>query len=109
MAQEAYDKLMEMTDSRYRLSIVAAKRAAQIKTGIPSTLSPDEMPKTKNSVTIALKELTLNKGILWSTDGSLPTNEELRQNIEREQRVTREQNYTVTRLDAKDDFDDDDE
>jgi DNA-directed RNA polymerase omega subunit len=112
MAQEAYDKLMEMTDSRYRLSIVAAKRAAQIKAGIPSTLSASEMPKTKNSVTIALKELILEKGIRWGTDGSLPTNEELKQGVEREQRVIREQNYTVTRLDSSDkddDFDDDDD
>ena len=108
MAQEAYDKLMEMTDSRYRLSLIIAKRAAQIKSGVPSILSSHDMPKTKNSVTIALKELVLGKGILWSSDGSLPTNEEIRQSAEREQRVTREQSYTVTRLSSKDeDFDDD--
>ncbi len=107
MAQEAYDKLMEMTDSRYRLSTIVARRAAQIKAGIPSTLSASEMPKTKNSVTIALKELVLRKGIVWSTDGTLPTHEEIKQSAEREQRVNREQNYTVTRLNEKDDeFDD---
>ena len=107
MAQEGYDKLMEMTDSRYRLSTIVSKRAAQIKAGVPSTLSASEMPKTKNSVTIALKELTLGKGIRWSTDDSLPTNDELKQHAEREQRSNREQNYTVTRMNGKDDdFDD---
>jgi DNA-directed RNA polymerase subunit K/omega len=103
MAQEGYDKLMEMTDSRYRLSTIVSKRAAQIKAGVPSTLSASEMPKTKNSVTIALKELTLGRGIRWSTDDSLPTNDELKQHAEREQRSNRDQNYTVTRMNDKDD------
>jgi DNA-directed RNA polymerase omega subunit len=109
MAQEAYDKLMEMTDSRYRLSMVAARRAAQLKAGVPSVLAPNEQPKTKNAVTIALRELALDKGIKWGVDDSLPTNEELKQNVEREMRATREQNYTITRLDAPDDDLDDDE
>jgi DNA-directed RNA polymerase omega subunit len=103
MAQEAYDKLMEMTDSRYRLSIIAARRAAQLKAGVPSILGPNELPKTRNAVTIALKELASSKGIKWGTDDSLPTNEELKQNVEREMR---EQNYTITRLDTPDDDDD---
>jgi DNA-directed RNA polymerase subunit omega len=106
MAQEAYDKLMEMTDSRYRLSIIAARRAAQLKAGVPSILGPNELPKTRNAVTIALKELASSKGIKWGTDDSLPTNEELKQNVEREMRATREQNYTITRLDTPDDDDD---
>jgi hypothetical protein len=67
------------------------------------------MPKTKNSVTVALKEMVLAKGIVWSTDGSLPTNEEIRQSAERDQRANREQNYTVTRLGSKDEEFDDDE
>jgi DNA-directed RNA polymerase omega subunit len=106
MAQEAYDKLMEMTDSRYRLSMVAARRAAQLKAGVPSMLAANEQPKTKNAVTIALRELALDKGIKWGVDDTLPTNEELKQNVEREMRATREQNYTITRLDTPDDDDD---
>ncbi|MGL4609289.1 MAG: DNA-directed RNA polymerase subunit omega [Trueperaceae bacterium] len=107
MAQEAYDKLMEMTDSRYRLSMIAARRAAQLKAGVATTLSPSEQPKTKNSVTIALKELALDKGIQWGNDDTLPTNEELKQTVEREMRAHREQNYTITRLDAPEEDDDD--
>jgi DNA-directed RNA polymerase subunit omega len=106
MAQEAYDKLMEMTDSRYRLSMIAARRAAQLKAGVPPVLAPNELPKTKNAVTIALKELAIGKGILWGTDESLPTNEELKQSVEREMRANREQSYTVTRLDTPDDDED---
>jgi DNA-directed RNA polymerase subunit omega len=105
MAQEAYDKLMEMTDSRYRLSVVVARRAAQLKVGVPTLLSATEQPKTKNAVTLALKELALDKGIKWAADDSLPTNEELKQNVEREMRAHREQSYTVTRLDIPDDED----
>jgi DNA-directed RNA polymerase subunit omega len=107
MAQEAYDKLMEMTDSRYRLSMVAARRAAQLKAGVPTLLAPNEQPKTKNAVTVALKELALDKGIQWGTDDSLPTNEELKQTVEREMRANREQSYTVTRLETPDDDGDD--
>jgi DNA-directed RNA polymerase subunit omega len=106
MAQEAYDKLMEMTDSRYRLSVVAARRAAQLKVGVPTILAPNEQPKTKNAVTVALKELALGKGIQWGTDDSLPTNDELKQGVEREMRSHREQSYTVTRLDIPDDDED---
>jgi DNA-directed RNA polymerase subunit omega len=106
MAQEAYDKLMEMTDSRYRLSVIVARRAAQLKVGVPNLLAPNEQPKTKNAVTVALKELATDKGIRWATDDSLPTNDELRQNVEREMRAHREQSYTVTRLDIPDDEDD---
>jgi DNA-directed RNA polymerase omega subunit len=105
MAQEAYDKLMEMTDSRYRLSVVVARRAAQLKSGVPTLLTAAEQPKTKNAVTIALKELALGKGIRWGTDDSLPTNEEIKQAVDREVRANREQNYTVTRLDVPDDED----
>jgi DNA-directed RNA polymerase subunit omega len=105
MAQEAYDKLMEMTDSRYRLSVIAARRAAQLKMGVAPILSAQELPKTKNAVTLALKELSQGKGIQWGTGESLPTNEELKQNVEREMRAHREQSYTVTRLDMPEEED----
>ncbi len=107
MAQEAYDKLMEMTDSRYRLSVIAARRAAQLKLGMAPVLSPQDMPKTKNVVTLALKELSSSSSIKWGTGDSLPTNEELKQGLERELRANREQSYTVTRLDIPDEDDDD--
>ena len=85
MAQEGIDKLINMTDSRYRLSMIAARRAAQIKNGIPTTLEHEEYPKTRNTVTIALKELTLDKGIKWGKD--VPNNDELKKVIELEKRA----------------------
>jgi DNA-directed RNA polymerase subunit omega len=85
VAQEGFDKLMELTDSRYRLSMIAARRAAQLKNGIPTLLEGSEHPKTRNTVTLALKELVLDKPIEWGSD--LPTNEELRQVVERDRRL----------------------
>lgn len=93
MAQEAFDKLMAMTDSRYRLSIVVARRAAQLKNGIPPLLDHEEMPKTRNTVTIALEELARGKPIRWGKD--LPSNEELRQEVQRERRLD-SPNYSVS-------------
>ena len=84
MAQEGIDKLINMTDSRYRLSMIAAQRAAQIKNGIPTTLEHGEYPATRNTVTIALKELVLDKGIKWGND--VPTNDELKKVIDLERR-----------------------
>ena len=92
MAQEGYDKLMELTDSRYRLSMIAARRAAQIKNGIPPLLSHEEYPKTRNTVTLALTELVLDKGIKWGDE--LPSQDELKQTVEREKRL--DTSYSVS-------------
>lgn len=92
MAQAGVDKLMELTDSRYRLSMIAARRAAQIKNGIPTLLDHDESPKTRNTVSIALKELVLDKGIQWGDD--LPSQDELKQAVDRERRL--DNSYSVS-------------
>jgi DNA-directed RNA polymerase subunit omega len=76
MAQEGYDTLMELTDSRYRLSMIVARRAAQLKTGIPSTLDQDALAGISNTVTIAMKELELGAGIKWGDE--LPAISDLR-------------------------------
>ncbi len=76
MAQEGYDTLISLTDSRYRLSMVVARRAAQLKSGIPSVLDVDELPRTENSVTIAMKELETTDRIKWGDD--LPSMDELK-------------------------------
>ncbi len=55
MAQEGFDTPLELTESRYRLSMVTARRAAQLKLGIPSVLLKDAQPGTRNTVTIAMK------------------------------------------------------
>ncbi len=100
MAQEGYDKLMALTDSRYRLSMIVARRAAQLKQGIPSTLSDEDMPRTTNTVTIAMKELELGAGIRWGED--LPPLDEIRRMVEAGRRVE-EPSFTVTRPLIEDD------
>lgn len=80
MAQEGYDKLIALTDSRYRLSVIVGRRAAQLKSGIPSVIPRDERPRTENSVTLAMKELELNAGVVWGDD--LPTLAELTRAVE---------------------------
>ena len=76
MVLDGFDKLMSLTDSRYRLSVITARRAAQIKGGIPSTLEEEDLPRTSNTVTIAMRELELEKEIVWGED--LPSEDELR-------------------------------
>lgn len=74
-----YDTLLNLTDSRYRLSVIAAKRSVQLKKGFPSTLSKDEYPKNRdgvshNVVAVALQELLLDKDIAWGE--TLPSDAE---------------------------------
>jgi DNA-directed RNA polymerase subunit omega len=76
VAQEGYDTLIALTDSRYRLSMIVARRAAQLKSGIPSVLDVTELPRTENSVTIAMKELESTDSIKWGDE--LPSSEELK-------------------------------
>jgi len=85
MAIEGFDKLIGLTDSRYRLSMIVGQRAAQIKNGIPTTLTHEESPKTRNTVTVALREMVLDKGLVWGDD--LPTVAELKQSHEQEKRI----------------------
>lgn len=94
MAQEGYDTLMNLTESRYRLSMVTARRAAQLKLGIPSVLPKDESPHTRNTVTIAMKELEEHAGVRWGDD--LPSTDQLRTLIERERREE-PSSYSVSR------------
>lgn len=104
MAQEGFDTLMSLTESRYRLSMVTARRAAQLKLGIPSVLPKDEVPHTRNTVTIAMKELEERAGIRWGND--LPSTEQLRGLIERERREE-PSGYSVSRRSQGDEDDDD--
>ena len=68
MAQEGYDTLIGLDSSRYRLSMIVARRAAQLKSGIPSVLDVDALPRTENSVTIAMKELETTDKVKWGDD-----------------------------------------
>jgi DNA-directed RNA polymerase subunit omega len=74
-----YDTLLGLTDSRYRLSVIAAKRSVQLKKGFPTTLTKEEYPNnrdgvSKNVVAVALQELLLDKDIGWGE--TLPSDAE---------------------------------
>ena len=92
MAQEGYDELMALTDSRYRLTMITARRAAQLKSGFPDLLTEEEEPDTTNTVTIAMKELELGKPIRWGED--IPSFEELSRVVQPERRSERHE-YTL--------------
>ncbi len=98
MAQEGFDRLLSLTDSRYRLSMIAARRAAQLKTGIPTVLEPEDRPKTRNTTTLALRELLTGR-IRWGQD--LPSIDDVRRELEAEKKEERPA-YTLS-------FDDDED
>lgn len=88
MAQEGYDALLALTDSRYRLSIIVARRAAQLKSGVPSLLTEEELPAAKNNtVSVAMQEFRIGKPIRWGED--LPSDASLREARARERRTER--------------------
>lgn len=95
MSQVGYDRLLALTDSRYRLSTIVARRAAQLKGGIPTTLGADEMPEARlNSVTLAMKEFELGREVRFGED--LPSADELRRTVQDERR-REEPTFTVSR------------
>ncbi len=76
MAQPGYDVLLDLTDSRYRLSMIVGRRAAQLKTGARPLLTPEQMPAaSSNTVTVAMAELRSGAPIVWGDE--LPSEEEL--------------------------------
>ncbi|MFA5595918.1 MAG: DNA-directed RNA polymerase subunit omega [Trueperaceae bacterium] len=99
MAQEGYDTLIALTDSRYRLSMIVARRAAQLKLGVPTVLDIDDLPRTENSVTIAMKELETTDRVKWGDD--LPSMDELRR-IAEPPKPEPAANYAPTPFDDED-------
>ena len=89
MAQEGYDQLLALTDSRYRLSMIVARRAAQLKGGMPTLLTEDEKPSNGNTVTMAMLELRAGKALRWGDD--LPSEMELRDVRARQRRQERDE------------------
>jgi DNA-directed RNA polymerase subunit omega len=101
VAQEGYDRLMALTDSRYRLSMVVARRPAQLKGGIPTTLGFDEMPVARhNTVTVAMREFELGREVRWGDE--LPSYDELKRTVVEEKR-REEPNFTISRAALDDD------
>jgi DNA-directed RNA polymerase subunit omega len=104
VAQEGYDRLMALTDSRYRLSMIVARRAAQLKGGIPTTLDVDEMPAARhNTVTLAMREFELGRDVRWGDE--LPSFDELKRTVVEEKR-REEPSFTVSRAAVEDDDED---
>ena len=104
MAQEGYDRLMALTDSRYRLSMIVARRAAQLKGGIPTTLDHEEMPEAaQNTVSVAMREFELGRDVRWGDE--LPTFDELKRTVVEERR-REEPSFTVSRVSFESDDED---
>lgn len=89
MAQEGYDILMNLIDSRYRLSMVTGRRAAQLKQGTPSTLTHKAIGQGDNAVSVAMKEIEQSSGVRW--DDALPSAEEIGSQVQRDRRDTAEE------------------
>lgn len=96
MSQKHFDVLMDVTDSRYMLSLVVGKRAAQLKNGVPSTLTRKVVPKNENAVTAAMDELAEGSGVVWGTD--LPSATEISRAVEQDRQAARTDapSFTVT-------------
>ena len=101
MAQEGYDTLMTRTDSRYRLAMVAARRAGQLKQGVPSTLTGKPIARADNAVTVALKELEVGSGVRWGD--ALPSAETILAQVQRDGRESSPAAYSVSHDEAGND------
>jgi DNA-directed RNA polymerase subunit omega len=109
-----YDALLNITDSRYRLSAIVAKRAVQLKKGFPTTLVEKDYPRNRdgvshNVVAVALQEVLLDRDIVWGE--TLPSNEELIKAFELKKRsdplnysVTLKQSQSVADKELEEDF-----
>ena len=99
MPQKDYDQLMKLTDSRYKLTMVVSRRAAQLKYGVTDTLTKKPIPREKNAVSAAMEELIAGSGVRWD-DSNLPTHEEVMRNVqsENQEKLDRPEGvFTVTR------------
>jgi DNA-directed RNA polymerase subunit omega len=95
---------MALTDSRYRLSMIVARRAAQLKGGIPTTLDAEEMPEAgQNTVSVAMREFELGREVRWGDE--LPTFDELKRTVVEERR-REEPSFTVSRISFESDDED---
>ena len=103
VAQRGFDILRETTDSRYRLSMVVGRRAAQLKKGVPSTVTGKVVPGTENAVSAAMKELELGTGVRW--DNNLPSALEISSAVALDQRALESapKDYSILREDKDED------
>jgi DNA-directed RNA polymerase subunit K/omega len=97
VAQKGFDILRNVTDSRYRLSMVAGRRAAQLKKGVPSTVTGKAIANNENAVSAAMEELELGTGVLWGKD--LPSLAEIASVVAQDERDSQREaaRYSITR------------
>lgn len=100
MAQKGFDILREATDSRYRLSMVVGRRAAQLKSGVPSTVTGKVLTNAQNSVTEAMRELEVGSGVVWGD--ALPSFREINSVVEQDQREQQREAaaFSITRTET---------
>ncbi|HWG84300.1 MAG TPA: DNA-directed RNA polymerase subunit omega [Deinococcales bacterium] len=72
MAERNIDRLLSQTDSKYRLSVVIAKRALQLKAGVAPVIPAEARANTRNLVTVAMREMAT--GTLEHGDGIVDEN-----------------------------------
>lgn len=97
VAQKGFDILRNVTDSRYRLSMVAGRRAAQLKKGVPSTVTGKAIANNENAVSAAMEELELGTGVLWGKD--LPSFDDIASVVAQDERDSQREaaRYSITR------------
>lgn len=61
MAEKNIDRLLSLTDSKYRLSVVIAKRAIQLRAGVAPVIPPEQRLGTRNMVTLAMREMATGR------------------------------------------------
>lgn len=100
MAQKGFDVLREVTDSRYRLSMVVGRRAAQLKKGVPSTVTGKVLTNAQNSVSEAMRELELGSGVVWGD--ALPSFGDINSVVEHDQREQQREAaaFSITRTET---------
>lgn len=84
MAEKNIDKLLSLTDSKYRLSVVTAKRALQLRGGTSSVLPIEQRAKIRNLVTVAMRELAQDKLVIGE---DLIDEERLNQDLNRQRQA----------------------
>ena len=89
VAQKGFDTLINATSSRYVLSRVVGQRAAQLKRGVPSTVTGKIVPRDQNAVSAAMEEVERGSGVVWGDD--VPSAVDIMRAVEADERARREE------------------
>lgn len=77
--------------------MVVGRRAAQLKKGVPSTVTGKVVPGSENSVSAVMEELALGTGVVWGKD--LPSFIDINSVVAQDYRDSQREaeRYSVTR------------